>query len=107
MEEDQVEQEAKAGRTDQESGLVHELLSGTISRREFMRRAALTGMSAAAVATALASGATAPDDRRPTSDPRDRRGKRAVEHHACPGAVPAAAPPLRADRRAHSFSWKW
>ena len=34
-------------------------------------------------------------------------GKRAVEHHACPGDVPAATRPLRDDRRAHSFSWKW
>ena len=30
-----------------------------------------------------------------------------VEHHACPGDVPAATPRLRDDRRAQSFSWKW
>lgn len=54
-------------RPSEEAGLVRELLNGSISRRDFMRRAALAGMSAATVATALSAGGAVAASRRGVS----------------------------------------
>jgi multiple sugar transport system substrate-binding protein len=47
------------GRSEHASDIVRSLLEGRIGRREFMRRAALAGMSAAAISSVLAQGARA------------------------------------------------
>lgn len=62
-----MDQEIQSDRTERASDIVRGLLDGSISRRQFMQRAAIAGMSAAAIGAALSSAGVRAQDASPAA----------------------------------------